>query len=275
MKPKIHIIVGARPNFIKAHPVYHSLNQLNKFELKLVNTGQHYDQNMSGVFIKELGMNQPDIDLEVGSGLGGCCLIIAGERDAQSVHGIDVEPLVINRAKQLVLQAGLEDQISFQHVEPGPLPVSSNSFDVIFSKDAFCHIEKKLMLYSELFRVLRPGGSIAIGDWMVRDEQGHSTEMETFIESTGLSLFMDSLTGVKKNLESVGFDEVEVINRNAWFQNEARAEADRLEGELAAAVVDLRGQEATDSSNECQNMMIAVLDSGEFCPAHFFAKKPG
>ena len=71
MKPKIHIIVGARPNFIKAHPVYHSLNQLNKFELKLVNTGQHYDQNMSGIFIKELGMNQPDIDLEVGSGLHG------------------------------------------------------------------------------------------------------------------------------------------------------------------------------------------------------------
>ena len=71
MKPKIHIIVGARPNFIKAHPVYHSLNQLNKFELTLVNTGQHYDQNMSGVFIQELGMRQPDINLEVGSGLHG------------------------------------------------------------------------------------------------------------------------------------------------------------------------------------------------------------
>jgi len=213
--------------------------------------------------------------LEVGSGLGGCCLIIVGERDAKSVHGIDVEPLVISRAEQLVLQAGLQDRISFQHVEPGPLPVSSNSFDVIFSKDAFCHIENKLMLYSELFRVLSPGGSIAIGDWMVRDEQGYSTAMEAFIESTGLSLFMDSLTGVKNNLESVGFAEVEVINRNTWFQNEARAEADRLEGELATEVIDLRGQEATDSSNECQSMMIAVLDSGEFCPAHFFAKKPG
>ena len=71
MKPKIHIIVGARPNFIKAHPVYQSLNQLNKFKLKLVNTGQHYDQNMSGVFIQELGMRKPDIDLEVGSGLHG------------------------------------------------------------------------------------------------------------------------------------------------------------------------------------------------------------
>jgi UDP-N-acetylglucosamine 2-epimerase (non-hydrolysing) len=71
MKPKIHLIVGARPNFIKAHPVYNSLHELNKFELKLVNTGQHYDQNMSGIFIQELGMRQPDINLEVGSGLHG------------------------------------------------------------------------------------------------------------------------------------------------------------------------------------------------------------
>ena len=71
MKPKIHLVVGARPNFIKANPVYHSLNQLNKFELKLVNTGQHYDQNMSNIFIQELRMKQPDINLEVGSDLHG------------------------------------------------------------------------------------------------------------------------------------------------------------------------------------------------------------
>ena len=50
MKPKIHLIVGARPNYIKANPVYYSLNQLNKFEIKLVNTGQHYDENMSKIF---------------------------------------------------------------------------------------------------------------------------------------------------------------------------------------------------------------------------------
>ena len=71
MKPKIHLIVGARPNYIKANPVYHSLNQLNKFEIKLINTGQHYDENMSKIFIHELGMKKPDINLEVGSGFHG------------------------------------------------------------------------------------------------------------------------------------------------------------------------------------------------------------
>ena len=212
--------------------------------------------------------------LEVGCGLGGCCLIIAGERGAKRVHGLDVEPIVIERALALTAQAGLEGRISFQNVEPGPLPVAPGSFDVIFSKDAFCHIEDKEMLYSELFRVLRPGGCIAIGDWMVSSEGAYSGAMRAFVESTGLSLFMDSLTGVRKKLQEVGFEKIEVVNRNAWFRDEARAEATRLEGDLAAQVVKLRGQEATDSSNECQYKMIAVLDSGEFCPAHFFAKKP-
>jgi len=64
------------------------------------------------------------------------------------------------------------------------------------------------------------------------------------------------------------------VSRNAWFREEARNEARLLDGPLAGEVVRLRGQEIADSSNECQQQMIAVLDSGEFCPAHFFARKP-
>ena len=71
MKPKIHLVVGARPNFIKANPVYQSLDQLNTFDLTLINTGQHYDQNMSKIFIQELGMKNPDINMEVGGGRHG------------------------------------------------------------------------------------------------------------------------------------------------------------------------------------------------------------
>ena len=71
MKPKIHLVVGARPNFIKANQVYQSLDQLNTFDLTLINTGQHYDQNMSKIFIQELGMKNPDINMEVGGGRHG------------------------------------------------------------------------------------------------------------------------------------------------------------------------------------------------------------
>lgn len=50
MKMKIIIlIVGTRPNFIKAFPVYHALK--NDFKLILIHTGQHFDSTMSDIFL--------------------------------------------------------------------------------------------------------------------------------------------------------------------------------------------------------------------------------
>tara|TARA_B100000315_G_scaffold75325_1_gene68930 strand:+ start:233 stop:1309 length:1077 start_codon:yes stop_codon:yes gene_type:complete len=65
---KIDLIVGARPNFIKAFPVYDALAEAGSFDLRLINTGQHYDKNMANIFFRQLKMKQPDIDLMVGSG---------------------------------------------------------------------------------------------------------------------------------------------------------------------------------------------------------------
>ena len=71
MRPIIHLVVGARPNYIKANPVFQRLDELDKFDLVLINTGQHYDDNMATIFIEELGMKTPDINLDVGSGTHG------------------------------------------------------------------------------------------------------------------------------------------------------------------------------------------------------------
>jgi UDP-N-acetylglucosamine 2-epimerase (non-hydrolysing) len=60
-------VVGARPNFMKAAPVVRALSAY-PVEQIVVHTGQHYDFNMSDVFLKQLGMAAPDINLQVGSG---------------------------------------------------------------------------------------------------------------------------------------------------------------------------------------------------------------
>ncbi|MGZ8164409.1 MAG: non-hydrolyzing UDP-N-acetylglucosamine 2-epimerase [Methylobacter sp.] len=70
MSKKIIVcVVGARPNFMKIAPI---IRELNKFQDQispyLVHTGQHYDQAMKASFFKQLGIPEPDIDLEVGSG---------------------------------------------------------------------------------------------------------------------------------------------------------------------------------------------------------------
>jgi UDP-N-acetylglucosamine 2-epimerase (non-hydrolysing) len=64
---RILVVVGARPNFMKAAPLVEALRSRG-FAPILVHTGQHYDENMSRVFFRDLGLPAPDVDLGIGSG---------------------------------------------------------------------------------------------------------------------------------------------------------------------------------------------------------------
>jgi UDP-N-acetylglucosamine 2-epimerase (non-hydrolysing) len=66
----IHVahVVGARPNFMKLAPVHGALARRAGMRQSVVHTGQHYDEKMSDVFFRELGLPAPDVNLEVGSG---------------------------------------------------------------------------------------------------------------------------------------------------------------------------------------------------------------
>ena len=80
---KITIVVGARPNFMKAAPIMQAMARHNaeleksggsvreKIEYTLVHTGQHYDSKMSDAFFSDLNLPQPDVFLGVGSGAHG------------------------------------------------------------------------------------------------------------------------------------------------------------------------------------------------------------
>jgi UDP-N-acetylglucosamine 2-epimerase (non-hydrolysing) len=69
MVRKIDLVVGARPNFMKAAPLLRELKRHpDKFRPRLIHTGQHYDPKMSKLFFDDLGMEPPDVFLGVGSG---------------------------------------------------------------------------------------------------------------------------------------------------------------------------------------------------------------
>jgi UDP-GlcNAc3NAcA epimerase len=70
---KILTVVGARPQFIKAGVVSQCIrdNYSDRLSEVLIHTGQHYDNNMSDIFFKQLDLPQPKVNLEVGSGNHG------------------------------------------------------------------------------------------------------------------------------------------------------------------------------------------------------------
>ncbi len=95
---KIDLIVGARPNYMKAAPIYRAMKKVPEiFRCRLVHTGQHYDDRMFHIFFKELELPEPDVYLGVGSGLHG-------EQTGKIM--IKYEKVVLENRPDLVLVAG-------------------------------------------------------------------------------------------------------------------------------------------------------------------------
>lgn len=64
----ISAIVGARPNFMKIAPILEEIGRRPRFCGRLIHTGQHYSPEMSASFFVDLGMPEPQINLEAGGG---------------------------------------------------------------------------------------------------------------------------------------------------------------------------------------------------------------
>lgn len=69
---QIDLIAGARPNFMKIAPIIDAISAAQKngenISYRLIHTGQHYDQNMSGSFFEQLGIPEPHVNLGAGGG---------------------------------------------------------------------------------------------------------------------------------------------------------------------------------------------------------------
>src|SRR6266849_7359418 len=90
-------IVGARPNLPKIAPLIREMQRHPEIEPLLVHTGQHYDENLSNIFFRQMGIPEPHINLGVGSGTHA-------EQTAEILKR--VEPILLEQQPDLVLVVG-------------------------------------------------------------------------------------------------------------------------------------------------------------------------
>jgi phosphoethanolamine N-methyltransferase len=213
--------------------------------------------------------------LDIGSGSGAITVALVRDFGAGNVIGIDVEEPVCAAARRRVAAAGLEDRVEIRQVEPGRFDFPEASFDVVFSKDSIIHIPDKDFLAAEVFRVLRPGGWFAASDWLISHDGPPSEAMRRYIALEDLDFAMASPAAYRASLEAAGFVDVQLTNRNPWYAKVSRQELDWLTGPERARLDRQHGAAFIAEQAAIWAALVGVLESGEHCPHHIRARKPG
>ena len=210
--------------------------------------------------------------LDIGCGTGGPALVLARDYGARVV-GIDLELPLIERARRRAEAACLAHRIDFLTVEKGTLPFEDATFDVVLSAGAFTQTEDKPGMFSECYRVLRPGGTLSCYDWM-RSAAPYGAAMREWFRLEGLTYALATLDQHGALLRDAGFVQVQTRDASDWYRREAAREYEQMQGALNARMVDLLGPQQARHFLENWRAMLAVCESGEMRQGYYRAQRP-
>ena len=147
--------------------------------------------------------------LDLGSGGGFDCFLAAAETgESGLVIGIDMTPTMISKARSNAAK-GKYNQVEFRLGEIEHMPVANDTVDVIISNCVINLSPDKKQVFSEAFRVLKPGGRLAISDVVA------STDLPDEIRND-LALYSGCMAGASQIselqtlLEENGFEQISI-----------------------------------------------------------------
>ena len=191
MSIRLAVLAGARPNFMKVAPLMAAIAQDENFETILIHTGQHYDDSMSGTFLRDLQIPPPRHHLQVGSGSHA-------QQTAEIIRRL--EPVLLAEAPVGVIVVG-----DVNSTVAGALVASKLSIPVIHAEAGLRSFDRSMP--EEINRVVTD----AISDLLLVTEESGRTNLlkegksEAQIAFVG-NLMVDSL---RRHLEDALKSDVE------------------------------------------------------------------
>jgi SAM-dependent methyltransferase len=154
-------------------------------------------------------IQQGETVLDLGSGAGIDSFLAAkATGDKGFVIGVDMTPEMISKAKLNAEKTDVQN-VEFRLGEIENLPAADNSVDVIISNCVINLSPEKWKVYSEAFRVLKPGGRIAVSDIVLTAELPEELQNDLFLY-TGCMAGASSLPDIKTYLANAGFGDIRI-----------------------------------------------------------------
>jgi phosphoethanolamine N-methyltransferase len=217
--------------------------------------------------LKDIDLNNKSI-LDIGCGTGGVEVVLAGKFDIDRVTGIDVEPQLVERTQKLVDKKGLSAKVKVELVDPGPLDFANNEFDIVFSKDSMIHIPDKNAIFSEILRVLKPGGVFAASDWLVGENADSSPEWARVRNLSHLDFKVFTAAETELAMRQAGFEQVSTLDRNAWYASNSATEYRQLEGPLRERILEVADEEVYEHWMKVRRAFRDSAAVGALRPTH-------
>lgn len=156
-----------------------------------------------------LDVKQTDYVLDVGCGTGLTACFLAKAIGCK-VIGIDIHPVMIERAKERAEKERLGDLVQFQTADIFALPFPANTFDLVLAESLTVFLDK-VKVYRHVYRVLKPGGRLADLEMSIVKEL--PPEVDQQLQAYyGPNVHPLSFEGWKKAIEQAGLEYTGILN---------------------------------------------------------------
>ena len=153
--------------------------------------------------------------LDLGSGAGFDCLLAANKVGKNGrVIGVDMTPEMIEKARENARKGNYEN-VEFRLGDIENLPVADNSVDIVISNCVIVLSPNKRRVFSEAFRVLKPGGRLMISDIVLL------RQLPDFIKNS-IEAYIGCVSGAMikgeyiREIKAAGFHDVKIINETSF-----------------------------------------------------------
>ena len=268
--------------FYNTHPISES-QVLNKLEQTGADTSiltvellQHHDQDHFGglaatdALARHAKINESTHVLDLCCGLGGPARYLAYHHGCR-VTGVDMNTDRLAGAVRLTERTKLQDRVLFHHANALQTGLADETFDVIVSQEAFCHIPNKKTLIAECVRLLKPGGHIVYTDILARNSM--TNEIRSRLENEMAFSELSTLEQYCHLLEEKSCQVVEVEDlSDDW----AQILIDRLAmyRSLKEQTVSSFGLAHFQKWDRTYSFFVGLYRSGELGGGRFVARKP-